>query len=49
MKDIRMSNTDWGEVAMTAAVFLLIILTVGEPDLLDAIMYHLTDGKMGLE
>ena len=29
-----------------AGVFLLIILTVGTPDLLDALIYRLTDGKL---
>jgi len=32
---------------LSAVVFVLIVLTSGEPDILDALIYWITDGTMG--
>lgn len=38
-------KTDWESVVTMIGLFTLIILFWGEPDLIDAVIYHLMEGK----
>ena len=40
------SKTDPFEAAFWAGIFMLILLTIGDPDLWDVIMYQLSDGQI---
>lgn len=42
-------NIDLAEVALVIGIFTTIFLFVGDPDLMDAIIYKLTQGAMTIK
>lgn len=45
MSDNKAVNTDFAEAAVALGCFAILILTSGDPDLLDALIHYLMQAK----